>query len=686
MAPKPGEGHDEPGISGTEASEKTMSYEMGLLEQCYKIERTNNRQPTGSRQPNDSRKPTDRADFLEELKQKCVHRCRENWHENGLSEAECETLERKLEKEIVELEKRVAEVSKVEASQTTAEEDYRTLLEAQARFKAKMLDGLFGCTRQEDQRGFLRIYSGLLGNHTSNNSFILDAPSHQSFIKKLAKVQSYIETWSQDIYATKDYLGLGMKVADFLNNNAPQIGASTVQVIREASILFAVNKTLEVFVQKIKNTTYEAFHHDCGTAEKEGLEKVHKMVKASDFEEAAALFREKSKEIATGKFYELKAAEDERLGQQISGQFLSSEMEKITSNFIVARYEQMRNLQLNFVVANADRDMRIEMEKEVLCGVEIQPAAANAQRHATSNLQNALEQLGFEPGTVVKIREKTAEHLENTAQSLAERFVADRESKSKLEKLQADYQAHTKREIALAMEAGQRPDEESDVESDITEIERYEDLLEDPQTQYHPDISALPSQAWHVQPSPPSAYAPPSNPEPQGSRQKTTPINNYGTLGPAIENSIPQKHDFLSRAQELEEARRHSIDPLQAGRDEMWRELAILKHCYEKGDVRDEATAKYLSDQCLKRCNAFWNLKGYEGMDLLALEGELEAAIVRLEQRPAANVAATRSSYNRSSIIATVLAMLVSFWGVRALKKWSLRMIPSKIRLWLQWL
>ncbi|CAJ0564590.1 unnamed protein product, partial [Mesorhabditis spiculigera] len=543
MAPKPGEGHDEPGISGTEASEKTMSYELGLLEQCYKIECTNNRQPTGSRQPNDSRKPTDRADFLEELKQKCVHRCRENWHENGLSEAECETLERKLEKEIVELEKRVAEVSKVEASQTTAEEDYRTLLEAQARFKAKMLDGLFGCTRQEDQRGFLRIYSGLLGNHTSNNSFILDAPSHQPFIKKLAKVQSYIETWSQDIYATKDYLELGMKVADFLTNKAPQIGASTVQVIREASILVAVNKTLEVFLQKIKNTTYEAFHHDCGTAEKEGLEKVHKMVKASDFEEAAALFREKSKEIATGKFYELKAAEDERLGQQISGQFLSSEMEKITSNFIVARYEQMRNLQLNFVVANADRDMRIEMEK-------------------------------------------------NTAQSLAERFVADRESKSKLEKLQADYEAHTKREIALAMEPGQRPDEESDVESDITEIERYEDLLEDPQTQYHPDISALPSQAWH------------------------------------------------------------------AGRDEMWRELAILKHCYEKGDVRDEATAKYLSDQCLKRCNAFWNLKGYEGMDLLALEGELEAAIVRLEQRPPPNVAATKSSYNRSSIIATVLAML----------------------------
>ncbi|CAJ0586710.1 unnamed protein product, partial [Mesorhabditis spiculigera] len=139
MDPKPKEGHDEPQLSPFEASKKTMLHELGLLESCYKIEKTNN---------------PGRADrvFVEELKEKCVHRCRENWHANGLSEAEREMLERTLEKEIAALEQRVAG-----GDQDADDDDYRALREAQEGFKAKMLDGLFGWSlgREADVLSFL---------------------------------------------------------------------------------------------------------------------------------------------------------------------------------------------------------------------------------------------------------------------------------------------------------------------------------------------------------------------------------------------------------------------------------------------------------------------------------------------------------------------------------------------------
>ncbi|CAJ0558092.1 unnamed protein product, partial [Mesorhabditis spiculigera] len=273
-----------------------------------------------------------------------------------------------------------------------------------------------------------------------------------------------------------------MKIADFLSNKAPQLGPSTVQLMRESSILVAVNKSLEAFLQTIKNTTYETFQADVKTAEKEGLERIQKLVKASDFEEAARSFKEKAQEVAKSKSYELQAGEADRVGQQLSAQFLADEMAKITKitdvytllemtrqnsatriprelaisaaqkmelaakiyNFIVTRYEQIRNLQLNFLLANADREMRVEMEKKIAEGVEIHQAAEVARRQATASLHSALEKLGFQSGDIVKIGENAGRHLEQAAQGLIQRFVADRNSNAELKKLQAEYEANTK--------------------------------------------------------------------------------------------------------------------------------------------------------------------------------------------------------------------------------------------------
>ncbi|CAJ0573187.1 unnamed protein product, partial [Mesorhabditis spiculigera] len=209
--------------------------------------------------------------------------------------------------------------------------------------------------------------------------------------------------------------------------------------MRESSILVAVNKSLEAFLQQIK-------------------------------------------EVAKSKAYELQAGEADRVGQQLSAQFLADEMANITKitdvytllemtrqnsatripcdlaisaaqkielaakiyNFIVTRYEQIRNLQLNFLLANADREMRVEMEKKIAEGVEIHQAAEVARRQATASLHSALEKLGFQSGDIVKIGENAGRQLEQAAQGLIQRFVADRNSNAELKKLQAEYEANTK--------------------------------------------------------------------------------------------------------------------------------------------------------------------------------------------------------------------------------------------------
>ncbi|CAJ0573206.1 unnamed protein product, partial [Mesorhabditis spiculigera] len=303
-----------------------------------------------------------------------------------------------------------------------------------------------------------------------------------SFIEKLGKVQNCIEGWSQNTFTKKDFPKLGMKIADFLINKAPQLGASTVQLMRESSILVAVNKSLEAFFQQLKNATYETFQADVKTAEKEGLERIQKLVKPSDFEEAARLFKEKAQEVAKSKAYELQAGEADRIGQQLSTQFLADEMANITKikdvytllemtrqnyatripcdlaisaaqkqelaakihNFTFTRYEQIRNLQLNFLLANADREMRVEMEKKIAEGLEIQLAAETARRQATASLHSALEKLGFQSGDIVKIGENAGRQLEQAAQGLIQRFVAGHNSNAELQKLQAEYEANTK--------------------------------------------------------------------------------------------------------------------------------------------------------------------------------------------------------------------------------------------------